>query len=85
MRSMGTHVGIPMESDGLPAWLDYFGVDLAKANTKWYKNPACFNIAKNQFIFISFNNSTDCFSQVMIKCNGVDVPDTLTDNYALCN
>jgi hypothetical protein len=30
---------------------------------------ACINIAKNQFIFM-----------VMIKCKGVDVPDTITDN-----
>jgi hypothetical protein len=85
MMSMGMDAGIPVEWDGLPAWLDHFGVDLAKTNTKWYKDPACVNIAKNQFIFIGFKNSTDCFSQVMIKCKGVDIPNTLTDNYALRN
>jgi hypothetical protein len=86
MMSMGNNIaGIPVKPYGLPAWLDHFGVDLAKQNTKWYKDPACVNIAKNQFIFIGFKNSTDCFSQVMIKCRGIDVADTLTDNYALRN
>jgi hypothetical protein len=61
------------------------GVDLAKTNTEWYKDPVCINIAKNQFICIEYKNATDCFSQVMIRCRGVDVPDTMTDNWALRN
>jgi hypothetical protein len=77
--------GIPVKPDGIPAWLDHFEVNLTKRNTKWYKDPACINIAKNQFIFIGYNNSTDCFSQVMIKSREIDVPDTLTDNYTLRN
>jgi hypothetical protein len=35
MMSMGnTIAGIPVEPDGIPEWLDHFGVDLAKQNTK---------------------------------------------------
>jgi hypothetical protein len=53
MMSMGnTIAGIPVKPDGLPAWLDRFGVDLGKTNTKWYKDQACVNMAKNKFIFI---------------------------------
>jgi hypothetical protein len=26
--------GIPVKLDGLPAWVDHFGVDLTKQNTK---------------------------------------------------
>jgi hypothetical protein len=75
MMSMGNVIaGIPVKPDRIPAWLDHFGVD-----------PACINIAKNQFIFIGYKNSMDCFSQVMIKYKEIDVPDTLTDNYALRN
>jgi hypothetical protein len=70
MLNLGIYVGIVVESDGLAGWLDDFGVDLAKTNMKWYKDPLCINIAKNQFIFIAYKNSTDCFSQVMIKFKG---------------
>jgi hypothetical protein len=66
--SMGRHAGIPVESDGLPAWIDHFSSDLPKTNTKLYKNPTCINISKNKFIFTGYKNSTDCFSQIMIKC-----------------
>jgi hypothetical protein len=71
-NSMGTDAGIPVE------W-DNFGVDLARTNTKWYKDSACINIAKNQFIFMGYKNSTDCFSQIMIKCKEIDVPHILTE------
>jgi hypothetical protein len=71
MISMGNIIaGIPMKPDGIPEWFDHFGVDLAKTNTKWYRDSACINIAKNQFIFIGFKNSTDCFLQVIAKCKG---------------
>jgi hypothetical protein len=80
---MYTRIGV--ESDCLLESLYHFGVDLAKTNTKWYKDPTCINISKNKFIFIGYKNSTDCFSQVMINCKGIDVPNTLTDNYALRN
>jgi hypothetical protein len=83
--SIGEGNGIPCEDDGIPAWIHHFGVDLAKTNTKWYKDPACINIAKNQFIFIGYKNATDCFSQVMIRCRNVDLPETMTDNWALRN
>jgi hypothetical protein len=76
---------IPCEEEGIPARIHYFGVDLAKTNTEFYKDPAYINIAKNQFVFIGFKNAADCFSQVMIKCKGVDVPDTMTDNWTFGN
>jgi hypothetical protein len=49
---MGEKNHIPWEEDGIPAWIYHFGVDLVKTNTEWYKDPACINIVKNQFIFI---------------------------------
>jgi hypothetical protein len=50
--SIGEGNGIPCEEDGIPGWIHNFGVDLASTNTEWYEDPACINIAKNQFIFI---------------------------------
>jgi hypothetical protein len=36
MMSMGNViVGIPVKLDGIPAWLDHFGVDLTKQNMKY--------------------------------------------------
>jgi hypothetical protein len=85
IMSIGEGNGIPCEDDGIPGWIHHFNIDLAKNNTKWYENPACINIAKNQFIFIGYKNATDCFSQVMIRCRNVDLPETMTDNWALPN
>jgi hypothetical protein len=76
---------ISCEEDGIPEWIHHFGMNLAKINTEWYKDPVCINIAKNQFIFIGYKNATDCFSQVMIKCKNVDLPETMMDNWALHN
>jgi hypothetical protein len=85
VTSIGDGNGIPCEDDGIPGWIHHFCVDMAKTNTKWYEDPACINIAKNQFIFIGYKNATDCFSQVMIRCRNVDLPETMTDNWALRN
>jgi hypothetical protein len=31
---MGKRNGIPCEEDGIPAWIHYFGVEVAKTNTE---------------------------------------------------
>jgi hypothetical protein len=77
---LGEDNRFPCKEESIPGWIHHFGMDLAKTNTKWYEDPACINIAKNQFIFIGYKSVADCFSQVMIKCKSVDVPDTMTDN-----
>jgi hypothetical protein len=50
--SIGEDNCILCEEEGIPGWIHYFVVDLAKINTKLYEDSACINIAKNQFIFI---------------------------------
>jgi hypothetical protein len=48
--------GLPLESENKSAWLPNLGF---QNKTKWWEDPCCINIAKNQYIFIGFKNKRD--------------------------
>jgi hypothetical protein len=70
--------GLPLEPDGKPHWLFNPGFE---NKTKWWEDPCCINLAKNQYIFIGFKIATNCIQYIELLVNDVPVADTMIDGY----
>jgi hypothetical protein len=79
--SVGSN-GLPLEPEGKLDWLPNLGFQ-NKAN--WWEDPCCVNLAKNQYIFIGFKNTTDYIQFIELYVNDVPVADTMINNYQPCN
>jgi hypothetical protein len=80
--------GIPLEGENKPDWIPHLGFPpLVKVGNpvKWWDDPTCKNLAKNQFIFIGFKNATDCIQYIDLLRDDIPVQDTIIDRYQIHN
>jgi hypothetical protein len=77
--------GFPLlDTEGKPAWCpaDTTDVDLLDIfKDNWDQNPLLVDIAKHQYIFVGFKNSTDAIGELKICSEANTIEDTNTTQY----